>query len=102
MQELSYRFALNGASILSVVNKGSNTSENYRKMRSAYSTRSSIVHGGDDKHRDEALQEGDFKNLQELCDFLESSFRGIVFWLSSLEPNIRPYRVQGGWESLIW
>jgi hypothetical protein len=100
-QELSYRFALNGASILSVASKA-NPKPTFRKMRSAYSTRSAIVHGGDDAKRDKELRAGDFKNLQELCDFLESNFRRVVFWLSALDQNARPYRAKGGWEALIW
>lgn len=101
-QELSYRFALNGASIISAAKKNTNPKEIYKKMRSAYSTRSSIVHGGEDKDRDKALQTGDFRNLQELCDFLESNFRQVVFWLALTKPASRPYRQTGGWESLIW
>jgi len=71
-------------------------------MRNAYSARSSIVHGGDDKDRDKALKKGNFKNLNDLCDFLKESFRLVVFKLSSMKPKERPYRRAGGWEALIW
>ena len=101
-QELSYRFALNGASILSKIRKTNIPNEMFKKMRSAYSARSSIVHGGDDKDRDKALKKGSFKNLNELCNFLEESFRLVVFKLSSMKPKERPYRRAGGWEALIW
>jgi hypothetical protein len=101
-QELSYRFALNGASIICRTERGSDPSMYHRKMRSAYLTRSSIVHGGEDKDRDKALKIGDFKNLRELCDFLENNFRRVVFWLASMKADIRPYRQHGGWELLIW
>lgn len=101
-KELSYRFALNGASLLSKICKTKIPNEIYNKMRSAYSARSSIVHGGDDKDRDKALKKGKFKNLNELCNFLEESFRLVVFKLSSMKPKERPYRKEGGWEDLIW
>ncbi len=101
-QELSYRFALNGASLLSTIRKTNIPNEMYKKMRSAYSARSSIVHGGDDKDRDKALKKGNFKNLNELCNFLEESFRLIVFKLSLMKPKERPYRQASGWEALIW
>lgn len=101
-QELAYRFALNGASLLSGFTTADTPHGLYKKMRSAYSTRSSIVHGGDDKARDKALETGNFKNLNELCNFLEESFRLLVFKLAAMQPNQRPYRQTGGWEKLIW
>ena len=101
-QELSYRFAINGASLLSEMRKESSPKQLYMKMRSAYSTRSVTVHGGEDTDRNKALKIGGFKNLSELCDFIEGSFRLSVFKLSSMKPSERPYREAGGWERLIW
>ncbi len=101
-QELSYRFALNGASLLSKFYKPNIPNELFKKMRSAYSTRSIIVHGGEDEKRDNKLKEGGFNNPNELCNFLEESFRYVVLGLSSMKPKERPYRQPGGWEILIW
>ena len=100
-QELSYRFGINGAAILRAA-RLSGAEEAYRKMRAAYSTRSWVVHGGDDQQRDKALQAGQFANLQELCDFLEQGFRDVAFWLAKQEPRDRPYHATGGWERLLW
>ena len=101
-QELSYRFALNGAALLTKADRKIDRILAFRKMKSAYSTRSAIVHGGEDRERDRALQVGGFSNLGELCLFLESGFKKSIFLLASLSPNERPYRVSGGWENLIW
>lgn len=101
-QELSYRFALNGASIISQVRKDLTPNALYKKMRSAYSTRSSIVHGAGDKDINKELKTGEFANLGELCNFLEESFRLTIFWLASKTAKDRPYRQADGWELLIW
>jgi hypothetical protein len=101
-QELSYRFALNGASLIHTVRKDITPSEMCKKMKSAYSTRSSIVHGSADKDIEKELRSGDFSNLSELCNFLEDSFRLVIFHLSSANAKDRPYRQSGGWESLLW
>jgi hypothetical protein len=101
-QELSYRFGLNGASIIRSAVKPAEPRETYKQMKSAYSTRSTVVHGGGDKDRDKALRSGGFNNLQELCEFLEGNFRRVVFWLALLKPEDRPYRKCEGWENLVW
>ena len=71
-------------------------------MKSAYSTRSIIVHGGDDKKRDKELKAGGFDDLNVLCEFLEDNYRRVVFCLASLKSTERPYRKQRGWENLLW
>lgn len=101
-QELTYRFALNGASLISALNPKTSPYPLYRRMRSAYSTRSAIVHGGADKERDKALKTGDFTDLAELCKFLEENFRLVIMRLSSMNRKERPYGKTGGWEALIW
>lgn len=101
-QELSYRFSLNGASIISSASRGVKPNDIYKKMKSAYSARSSIVHGGSDNEIKEKLKIGEFANTHELCSYLESNFRRVLFWLISLNTTDRPYIKKGGWESLIW
>lgn len=101
-QELSYRFSLNGASILSAANNKLDRFESNKKMKAAYSVRSTIVHGGGDAEIDKALKKGDFDNIQSLCDYLETSFRNSILWLASKDARDRPYRKHYGWEELIW
>lgn len=101
-QELSYRFALNGASILSAADNRIDRFESNKKMKAAYSVRSTIVHGGGDTEIDKALKKGNFNNLGSLCDYLETSFRSSIIWLASKDAKERPYRKNNGWEELIW
>lgn len=101
-QELIYRFALNGAAIISVATKTKDKKKLFKKFKSAYGTRSAIIHGGDRSAWDKYLALGEFENIQELCSFLEHSFRDVIFWLEALSKDKRPYAVQYGWEDLIF
>jgi len=99
--ELSYRFAMNGAAICHAtgcVNKKTA----FNEMKIAYSLRSTIVHGGDDKTLTKKLQPSNFSNIKELCDTLEIYYRKVIFWLAKLTLNQRPYSKDNGWEELIW
>lgn len=78
-QELSYRFALNGASILFKVNRASDPKKNYKKMRSAYSTRSAIVHGGEDAERDNKLQPATSTIFRNCATFLNQISDALYF-----------------------
>ena len=101
-QELSYRFSLNGSSLLSVANNHLDKFVSSKKMKVAYSARSTIVHGGEDKDINKSLKTGDFNNLESLCEYLETGFRATMIWLASIDVKDRPYRKQSGWEELIW
>lgn len=101
-QELSYRFSLNGAVLISSANIKTKPNEVYKKMKGAYSARSTIVHGGSEKEIEKTLKAGEYNNIQELCGYLELSYRNVVFWLLALKSKERPYLKQGGWELLIW
>ena len=74
----------------------------FNKMRSAYAARSCVVHGSDDQSLERALKGGGFRNLSELCQFLERELREVFFWLDTRGPNERPYRKQGGWDELLF
>jgi hypothetical protein len=100
-QELSYRFAVNASALMAVCRKLTPL-DSFAKFKSAYSTRSAVVHGGDNRKRDSALAAGGFSNPQQLCTFLEDSFRAGVFWLAGRKPADRPYRAKRGWELLLW
>jgi len=101
-QELSYRFSINGASVLSVINKDKDRKKYFKKMKSIYRLRSNIVHGGDDKSINKNILSGDFKDLREVCQCLENNFRLTIWWLINKEPNSRPYLNMEGWEDLLW
>ncbi len=101
-RELSYRFALNGASLLFASNDKLDRLESKKKMNAAYSARSTIVHGGREEEIDKKLKKGDFNDLKSLCDYLEIGFRTSLFWLTSQDVNERPYSKPNGWEELLW
>ena len=101
-QELIYRFSLNGALLISLANIRTYPFEVFKKMKSAYSVRSKIVHGNSDEGIIKTLKADGYNNAQELCDYLESSYRNVVYWLIALDSKERPYLKRGGWESLIW
>ncbi|MFC1542081.1 hypothetical protein ACFL50_06505, partial [Candidatus Latescibacterota bacterium] len=101
-QELTYRFTLNGATLISSANKKTNTIEVYKKMKSAYSTRSTIVHGGSKNEIIKKLKIGGYNSEKELCDYLESNYRKVIYWLIELKPRERPYKKKDGWENLMW
>lgn len=101
-QEMSYRFALNGASLISQTKTKSGPRELNAKLRGSYLVRSKIVHGGSEKEITKALTSADFANNVDLCNFLESHYRRVVFWLHSLPRRSRPYIRANGWEELIW
>ncbi|WP_455387563.1 hypothetical protein [Petrachloros mirabilis] len=101
-QELSYRFSLNGASLLGAINKKWDRFEINKKMKAAYSVRSTIVHGGGNADIEKDIEKGGFDSLHALCDFLETNFRTAIFWLGEKSAEDRPYRKEGAWEELIW
>lgn len=100
--ELSYKFSLNGALIISSACRNKKPCEIFKKMRYAYDARSKIVHGGSEGNIKRILKDGGFTDINGLCDFLELYFCRIVFWLARMNADERPYRKKGGWESLIW
>ena len=71
-------------------------------MKSIYALRSDIVHGGDDKKINRSFRKGEFKNLGEVCNFLEYNFKITIWWLLKIVPTERPYIKKYGWEELLW
>ena len=90
--ELSYRFGLNGSSVLAVCSLISERSEGLKMMRDLYNIRSTIVHGGD--------VNGD--ELIRTVINAEQWLRVVILWLCSIPKNERPYCKAGGWETLLW
>jgi hypothetical protein len=99
--ELSYRFSLNGAGLVST-STGSPKPGTFQQFRAAYSARSIIVHGLDDKGLKNKLAAGGFSSLGDACSFLEEAFRKSLFWLAAKPQADRPYRAPGGWETFLW
>ena len=102
MHELSYRFAVNGSSLISRLKGAQSPIECYRKMKAAYAVRSEIVHGAAGGPQSKTLRSGEFSNVDEVCNYLESKFREIVFLLADFPHGGRPYQRQNGWEELLW
>ena len=100
--ELSYRFGINGASILNSSELQKNRDAGLRMMKGIYSIRSKIVHGASDKDINKTLNKAGFNSIVEVDDDIEEKFRGVIFWLSRLNVNDRPYNKPGGWEQLLW
>lgn len=100
--ELSYRFRLNGSSILQACGVEPNPEIGLELMKGIYDVRSKIVHGGDDEQIQEALRKTNFESLSVLADDLEEKLSIVFFWLSELNVNDRPYKKRHGWEHLLW
>ena len=101
-QELSYRFAVNGASLLRLVLNSRDGQGIFRKMKAAYSVRSDIVHGAADVEQSKALRSGGFDSLRELSEYLETNLRRSIFWIESVPDKSRPYSMNNGWEELLF
>ena len=102
MHELSYRFAVNGSSLISRLKGAQSPIECYRKMKAAYAVRSEIVHGATRGRQLKTSRSGEFANVGEVCNYLESKFREVVFFLADWPASGRPYHRQNGWEELLW
>jgi hypothetical protein len=112
--EPTYRFSINGASVLSQA-----TSESahvlYKALKHLYGVRSSVVHGGalgevpdaankfirvlgiDNEHHQHAIG-----RLLLVCKKVEEWLRKVFFHLCKMPVADRPYRKPGGWEELLW
>lgn len=101
-QEMSYRFALNGASLLSRTRRDISARDANKKFKQSYAVRSKIVHGGSKSEIEKALSAAGFNSIVELCTFLESQYRKSVSYLTAIPRKDRPYLKPGGWEDLIW
>ena len=101
-QELTYRFAVNGALIVSKATRRRVRPSLLKQFKAAYAARSSIVHGDNDAALGRALRVGGFDSASAGCDFLETHLRHVILWLNGLSTNSRPYRLHEGWDRLLW
>jgi hypothetical protein len=101
-QELAYRFAVNGAALIASIGRGVARRDAYQCMRSAYAARSCVVHGSDETALKKALASGHFRDLGDLCGYLERALRDVLLWLDTRAAPERPYRKKAGWDDLLW
>jgi hypothetical protein len=112
--ELTYRFKLNGASLLWDVT-GYEKRKIFEVLGNVYEIRSKIVHGGDDKkivsEIDKILHKlniidnsggNGVGKLLSLSNLLEGWIRLLVEKIVKIPIDKRPYKIEGGWEELIW
>lgn len=112
--ELTYRFKLNGASLLWDVT-GFDKRKIFEVLGIIYDIRSKIVHGGDDKKIvsdiDKILRKlniednsdgGGIGKLVLLSNLLEEWIKLLVEKLVGIPIEKRPYKIEDGWESYIW
>ena len=111
-EELRYRFSVNGASLISIIDSTNDFFETMEIMRTAYDCRSVIVHGGDseslttklntlNKKLDKNIQSQKFMNLKELNLLIADWYRNMILWLTNIDRQKRPYEAKYGWEKLM-
>jgi hypothetical protein len=111
-EELRYRFSINGASLISIIDSTNDFFEIMEIMRTAYDCRSVIVHGGDSESLTKNLnklnvklhnniQNRKFKNLKELNILIADWYRNMILWLTNIDHKKRPYFAEYGWEKLM-
>ena len=113
-EELSYRFKLNGTSLLSkLIDIDKRTL--FKSLSEIYNLRSRIVHGSDTKDVVKSgkkyiellriSQEQDiteFEIFRLVCDQLEQWLVLIFEYMAGIDIEERPYKKPGGWEDLLW
>lgn len=113
-EELSYRFKLNGTSLLSkLIDIDKRTL--FKSLSEIYNLRSRIVHGSDSKDVVKSgkkyiellriSQEQDiteFEIFRLVCDQLEQWLVLIFEYMAGIDIEERPYKKPGGWEDLLW
>lgn len=113
-QELSYRFKLNGSSLLSKV-VSTDRRILFNALNKLYDMRSKIVHGGKEKDIiksankfiellgiDDKNHKHDIGKLMLICSQLEEWLSLTFEYITSIDINERPYRKTGEWENLLW
>lgn len=112
--ELSYRFRLNGSSLLSRAT-GEDVRQLFHALKHLYELRSKVVHGAEDSAILKAANkfilrlEIDNENYKHslgrmilISRKVESWLRKAFFYLGGLETANRPYLKADGWEDLLW
>lgn len=102
MNETSYRFGINGSSLLYASDAEKDRISGLKLMKEIYSIRSKIVHGASKEDINKEINKAEFNNLTDLVSDIEEKFRKVTFWLSDLKRDDRPYFKLGGWEQYLW
>jgi hypothetical protein len=112
-QELSYRFRLNGSSLLHAA-LGADLRKTFHALRHLYDLRSKVVHGSG---RSASSVAGKFLDAAGIdwsksrhgqgqiglvCKQVEEWLPAIFFHLSKIAKSDRPYTKSDGWEDMIW
>jgi len=101
--ELSYRFGLNGSSVLHWTLPEISREEAFEFMRALYECRSIIVHGaGSQKNLEKALAKVQAQDLSCMANRGGEYLRKAIFWMADIDEENRAYKSRGGWESLLW
>ncbi len=99
--ELSYRFSLNGSTLLGLISDSVKFKEAIDFFKNVYSIRSKIVHGDSVDAIIKELKKANCNNLIELNSQISIFYSKILIYLVLIEKVKRPYYVQGGWEMLL-
>lgn len=102
--ELNYRFSLNGASVSVAVNNTldfDSFKNAFNLMKGAYDIRSTIVHGGDKEAISKKIRKSSFSSMDDLNNKLSEIYRKVIYWLTGIKREDRPYMAQFGWEKLL-
>lgn len=101
--ELSYRFALNGSTILYSISGGKITrEEGLYFMKSVYNCRSMIVHGAGKKNLEKDLEKLGLSSVEELAEKVGEYLRKAILWFAEIDYPVRPYKEKDGWEKMLW
>jgi hypothetical protein len=102
-QELSYRFTLNGSSLIYLCPALKIERRiGYNHLKCFYDKRSNIVHGSSLKDLDKFAKKHGFNSLLEVAQTMDTYLREIIQYLGKMDPENRPYKKEGFWEDLLW
>lgn len=99
--ESSYRFALNGAALISKAKPNSDFEIIQKILKTSYDIRSKIVHGAETTEHHKSLNKINLANLPELSQKLSEFYQSTVKWLCKRQVDDRPYNKGNGWEKLL-
>jgi hypothetical protein len=113
-QELSYRFRLNGSSLIEIAT-GTDIRKVFHALNALYDLRSAMVHGSDEKrvlkaaNKFIALTQIDKPDYQHslgrlllICRRIEEWIMRTFLYLRSVPKSERPFNKVNGWEELLW
>lgn len=113
-QELSYRFSLNGASLIHR-SMGEDVRQTFHALKCLYELRSKVVHGCGDSAIlkpandfirqvgiDSSHHQHSLGRLTLIAKKLDQWLRGLLTHLESLPSHERPFRKADGWEEMLW